>query len=105
MDAYLPPPGCFSDRCNNVGIARAATQVATHALANLCWGQILNCEWLRDVLGRRTRPARCRFFDHCDGRHDLARSTEAALKPVMLNKHVLDCVQAAVALQSFDRRD
>src|ERR1700751_3363493 len=101
MDAYLPSPCCFGDRCNNVGIARAATQVATHALANLCWRQILNCEWLREVLGRRTRPARFRFFAQCAGRHDLAGSTEAALKPVMLNKHLLDCVEAAAALQSF----
>ena len=67
--------------------------------------EILNREWLRDVYRRGTRPARFRFFDHCDSRHDLARRAKTALKPVMLDEHLLERVQAAVALQPLNGGD
>src|SRR5207302_1996240 len=90
---------------SNIRVGRAATLIATDALANLSCREILNREWLRDVYRRGTRPARFRFFDQRDSRHDLARSTESALKPVMLNEHLLERLQAAVALQAFNGGD
>src|SRR5258708_2413196 len=101
----LTPPCCFGDCCNNVRIARAAAQIATHALPNLCLREILKREWLRDIYRRGTRPARFRFFDQRGSRHDLARSTESALKPVMLNERLLERMQAAVAPQPFNGGD
>jgi hypothetical protein len=98
----LTPPYSFSDGRNDVRVARAAAQIATHALANLWRREILNREWLRYVYRRGTRPARSRFFDHCDSRHDLARRAKTALKPVMLDEHLLERVQAAVALQPLN---
>ena len=99
------PPCSFSDGRNDVRVARAAAQIATHALANLCPREILNREWLCDVYRRGTRPPRFRFFDHCNSRHDLARRAKTALKPVMLDEHLLERVQAAVAPQPLNGGD
>src|ERR1700746_1100794 len=54
----LTPSRCIGDSCDDVGVTRAPTEIATHTLANLWRRQVLNCEWLSDVFCRRTRPAR-----------------------------------------------
>ena len=46
------------------------------------------------------------FADARDRRHDLPRRTIAALQGVVIQKRLLDCMQAAVlARDAFDRRD
>jgi hypothetical protein len=74
--------------CDDVGISRAAADVAAHILANV---------------GRSFGVA---LLDASDRRHDLARRAETALECVMLDERFLHRMQIAeVTLKTLDRRN
>src|SRR5215208_1801196 len=96
--AIAPPTSCrrrylsgriahLADRGPDVGIGRAAADVAAHEL--------------RDVLvGRRVA-----LLDQLDRGHDLARCAVTALQGVVLNEGALHGMQLAVVGEALDRRD
>src|SRR5207245_8287823 len=91
----------LGDRIDDIRIASTATQVARHPLTNLRSRQIRDGKWAPDIGRGGARPARFRFFDHGDGRHDLARGTETALEAVVFDEGSLDRVKSAVPLPPF----
>src|SRR6202034_1990407 len=74
------------DSINDVGVARAATEISAHALTNFRARQIGESEWATHVRCNGARPASFGFLDHGDARHDLARGTEATLETIMLDE-------------------
>src|SRR5206468_2798305 len=74
----------FSDGSDDVRIGAAATDVATHELADLL-----------------VRPGSS-FCQQRDGGHDLARRAITALEPIVADERLLERVKAAVAPQALD---
>src|SRR5438105_4409601 len=90
---------------DDVRVARAAAQVAAHALPDLDLGQVAPAEAPGNVQRGSARPAGLRLFNRGDAGHDLPRGTEAALKAVVLDECGLERMQLPIAFQCLDRRD
>src|SRR4030081_2006616 len=93
-------PGDLSDGCNNVGISRAAANVAAHPLANLGVGKF--GVRMRQVFRHIARHAAVTFGQHSHSGADLAGSAVTTLKTIMFDEGRLKRMQIVVLCEPLD---
>src|SRR6201988_1723123 len=84
------PRDCCRDGVDDVGIAGTTTQISAHALSNFFARQVRQAKMVPQIRRGGAWPTVLGFLDHGHPGHDLARSAEPALEPVMLDERKLE---------------